>query len=106
MAEVYLSIQEENFLKNKKEAQEEAIKEYGKTDAEDKLVFGEMKFEVQGFEFDKDTGDLAIYGDLERNGNFGWLDVKLPVDMDIAIDIIEFYMKKLGKLKTVLEATK
>ena len=33
-------------------------------------------------------------------------DIEIPLDMDLVIEIIEYYRKKLGKLKTVFEATK
>ncbi len=52
-------------------------------------------------------GKLTVWGDLEYKGdNFGWLQVSFVVNTDLAIKIIEMYMKKLGKLKTILEAAK
>jgi hypothetical protein len=37
---------------------------------------------------------------------FGWININLDLNQNLAIEIVERYMKKLGKLKTVLEATK
>jgi len=108
MAEVYLTIHEKIFNDPvaKKLAKEAAFKAYG-NEAEDELVFDNIDLEENDFEFNKDTGKLTINGNLTNlTKDFGWIDISINLDMDLAVEIIEMYMKKLGKLKTVLEATK
>jgi len=109
MSEVNLIIHEKELNKRKEEAVKLAKEQYG-GDRIDEMSFDSLNFEVEGFEFDKENGELLVYGNLEK---MGWISINLEVSMDIAIEIIEFYMKKLGKLKTklgklktILEASK
>jgi len=43
---------------------------------------------------------------MVANGEIGYISVNIPINIETAVDIVQYYMKKLGKLKTVLEATK
>ncbi len=38
--------------------------------------------------------------------DMGYMSLTIPLSQELAIEIVDRYMKKLGKLKTVLEATK
>ena len=95
-----LSLDLEEFEKRK----QKAIDKYNEgTDEESKNTtasFNELDFELGGFEFE--NGELTLYG----NTPIGWIDLTVNMGLDLAIEVIEFYMKKLGKLKTILEASK
>ncbi len=94
-----ISLDLEEFEKKKAEAIKIAKEEDG-DDYSNTANFYNLDFESEGFEFD--AGEVTIYGDTP----LGWIDVKFKMDLDDVISVIEHYMKKLGKLKTVLEATK
>lgn len=66
-------------------------KDYNFGDIE--LITGELSFK---------NGVITVCG----NNELGYFSIDINLDLDTVVDIIEFYMKKLGKLKTVLEATK
>lgn len=103
MENIDLTIHKDIFLKYQPEAEKEAEdNDYEKNS----LVFNKLKLDVDDVELGQD-GELTVWGDLENKGdNFGWLQVSFVVNTDLAIKIIEMYMKKLGKLKTILEAAK
>ncbi len=104
--EVYLNINQKGFEKFKKEAIEKDKDSMG-DDYEDGALYDEMIISDPEFEFDQSTGQLVIYGGLFKEGTeMAFLDVKTEVSLDLALEIVNYYMKKLGKLKTVLEATK
>lgn len=106
MSNASLTIYEKAFNSLKEEAKKKAKEELG-NDREDDLCFYNLEFQDQECEFNEKTGELVTYGALyDDDKNLAWVDVKLKVDLDLAVEIIEYYMKKLGKLKTVLEATK
>lgn len=98
MEEVYLNIDSKGFEKTKEAALKRAKESCG--DEGSFYEYPNLKWGVDSIEFD--NGALSVDGSTE----IGYIGVKLNLDIDIVIKIIEFYMKKLGKLKTVLEATK
>lgn len=102
----YLTIYEKVFSKNKEAGKRLAREEMG-DDTEDEVTFDGLDF-VPEVEFDKDTGQLAIFGSLDtpENKSLAFISTDVNIDLDLAVSIIEYYMKKLGKLKTILEATK
>ena len=101
MGKVYLSIDGGFLNKNKSEANKKAISEYGEDNKED-LLFDKVSWEENEPTLEFKDGVFHIYGGTD----LGYLDVETELDLDTVVDIIEYYMKKLGKLKTVLEATK
>ena len=105
---VYLNLNKKILAKTSKKANEDAIKEYSSDEnKENILLYEDVKLENITIEFKKDEGKLFLCGEMEFNGeDFGWMDVDIPIEQELVIEIIEFYMKKLGKLKTVMEALK
>jgi hypothetical protein len=101
-AKVYLNISEPAFAKEKAEARRQAIEatgEEGKTD----LLWNEIKLEFDPKDSPNfEDGRLHISGELP----FGYLCVSLDLDTDTVIEIIEFYQKRLNKMKAVMEAVK
>lgn len=71
------------------------------------MDFNNLNFEVDTEEF-KD-GKIILAGsiiDSETKKVLGWLDIDVNLTLDRVLELVQYYMKKLGKLKTVLEATK
>ena len=103
MTELYLKISKSGLEKFKKQAEEDAKA----NEDNDGYLFESVKWNVDDSEFENDNETVVMYGDLSVDGeNFGYLSAELKIDSDMAIEIIECYMKKLGRLKTILEAAK
>ncbi len=74
----------------------------------------DMTMDFNGLHFDVDNeefidGKIKICGSLKdpkTKQDLGWMDIDVNLSLDRVLDLVNFYMKKLGKLKTVLEATK
>jgi len=57
--------------------------------------------------FDSSDETINFSGHIFHEGkDLGYISASIPLDFEDIIAIIETYRKKLGKLKTVLEATK
>jgi len=71
------------------------------------LVFEDAFLESSEIYFDKDTSSLICGGDISFNGKkVAYISPTIPLSNNTIIEIIEYYMKKLGKLKTIMEALK
>lgn len=106
--EAYLEIEKDVFESVKKKSQEDFRKEFPNDDRDKEIYwFGDLEFDCDTDNF-KD-GFLELSGMLklpESDKKLGYVSIKMKMDSDRAIQVINDYMKKLGKLKTVLEATK
>lgn len=106
--ELTLDLKQDILKKTEKEALAEALSLYGE-DGKGSLYYPNLNFTANGnFEYNSDNDELDMGGDITTlNGeNLGYLNLSVKMDFDTIIDIIQAYMKKLGKLKTILEATK
>ena len=97
---IYLDIDLSEFEKQKKDAIETA-KANG---SEDHATFEDIQWNI---DFDNteinEDGKIYISGSLEK---FGYLSIDITLGLDDIAEIISVYMKKVNKLKTILEATK
>ena len=105
MDNIYLSIETEGFEERKKEGIEENKANGGEGNSMD---FPNLNFRIDKKNIEFRDGELTLNGDLLNHNltSFGYLSLSFNLNLDTVVDIIEYYMKKLGKLKTVLEATK
>lgn len=112
---IYANLSKEVFEKTKEEANKKAIEndcEEGKND----LMYDYLALipdKREGISFDESKNVLTCCGEVfisneqdELKEKFGYVSIDIPFDSDMVIEIIEAYRKKLGKLKTILEATK
>ena len=101
MVEVYLNLTESNLENLKKQAKEEAMS----NDDKDGLTFPSCKLALDEC-YISDEGKLVFNGDLTFNGkDFGYIGLEdLEITPDLAQKIIETYVNKLNKIKTILEA--
>lgn len=106
--EAYLTLEPSTIEKTKKEASENTISDLGKEEAGDTLTYPDINLSDDGeVYFERDSETIYVSGTLHKgNLDLGYLSVNIPVELDMALEIVELYMKKLGKLKTILEATK
>ena len=105
---VYLVIKEPAFNKTKAKAREEAIATNDDYEKEGALVWEDLVLtnndEDKDYEIDEDSNSLRVWGDL--NDGLGFMSVDIPLDFDMVTDIIQMYVKKINKVRTVLEAIK
>ena len=97
MGNLYLHINKEYLNKTKKEANKKSKED----DEESKdYLWEDLNFKLECIELN--NGKLSVSGETD----LGFIGLDFHLDMDIAIEVIKFYMKKLEKLKSVLESTK
>lgn len=96
---IYLDIDLIEFEKQKKEAIDTAKANGSKNNA----TFGDLRWNIdsENTEINED-GKIYISGTLDK---FGYLSVDITLGLDDIAEIISVYMKKVNKLKTILEAT-
>jgi hypothetical protein len=103
MAEVYINLNKDFLAKTGLKATESAKETLGE-DGKNVLLYDNCTMTQ---ETEISDGEIAIYGTVyDGSQELGYIDVRFRPDMDDIITLIEFYMKKLGKLKTIMEATK
>lgn len=103
MAEVYLNLNKDFLAKTGLKANQLAEETLG-DEGKNVLLYENC---TMAQETEISDGEIAIYGTVyDGSEELGYLDVRFRPDMEDVIAFIEFYMKKLGKLKTIMEATK
>jgi hypothetical protein len=78
-------------------------------DDEQKESMAEINLIDEGLNFDFDRETLTINSEIRLIGTdekLSYLSITIPMDIDTMSQIVNAYVKKLNKLKTVLEATK
>lgn len=106
--ETHLRFYKDNFESIKEKANQESIDaDPNDEDAKDELLFSNAKINLDEIYVEDKEDVLQVQGQLWALGKeLAWIDMKIPLDQEIAVGVIDRYLKKLGKLKTVLEATK
>ena len=105
--DVTLHINVKEFESLKKKALENANNKDYTEEENQSMDFDNLNFNVDSEEFKE--GKIILSGNLiepTTKKELGWLDIDMELSLDRVLDLVNFYMKKLGKLKTVLEATK
>ena len=104
---VYLNIDKKIFEKHKDAANKKGIESAGE-DGKDDLQFDNLELTYdEGPYYDAEKNSIEFSGQLRiDNDEFAWFSDSVDLDFDMVISIIEAYRKRLGKLKTVLDATK
>lgn len=97
-----LWIEKDRFNAHKKEAE----KEYDGTQEEELkgqgYIFQELNYVVDEYYVDSTGGKPEIQ--LSGDTKLGYLSLSLPVTNNLAKEIIEIYMKRVARMKTMLEA--
>ena len=108
IVEVYLTLDKKEFESIEKRANQEAIdSDPNDPDKKNELYFDKATIQVNDFFIEDKSDEILLNGSLHSFGKeLGWIEFKIPLNQELAVQIIDRYMKKLGKLKTILEATK
>lgn len=106
--DVWLSLDKETFASIEKRANQESIdSDENDPDLKKDLLFPSAEIRTGEMCIEDNSDVLTLSGELHSFGKeLGFITLSIPLNQDIAVQIIDRYMKKLGKLKTVLEATK
>ena len=103
MSKISIDINGTDFDKKKASAIKLYEKEYSENENKS-MKFDDVNWDLDNVEFE--NGKIMLCGQVGSNGDFGWATVEFDMDLDLAAEVVDFYMKKLGKIKTVLEANK
>lgn len=99
-AEVYLSLNEKALEETKQKASQDS-------DEGGDLVYKNTVIKDLNFELDEKAGNLIVYGPLEAFGSdIGYISLEMPLSVELSLEVVSSMLKRLGKLKTVLEASK
>ena len=100
---VYLDMDESIFEKEKKKAKERAREEFGSDNT--RSLFWDLNFSIN--ELDYNESEITATGSVESGSfNLGYLTVVIPLDIDTIVKVIEDYVKRMNKVKNVLESVK
>ena len=103
---VDLSIQIEEFEKQKKQAQKRFNEQYTNDEQDSVYMWEDLWLDYSEEEVDGNT--LKISGSLKTQDDkdLGQINLRVPLNFDKLIDIYQGYIKKLNKVKTVMETVK
>ena len=86
--------------KERKEAEERA-----KAEDLEGLLWDYLELSINEMRYE--DGNIIVDGSFYSNGEeFGYISVTIPIDLELTIEITQDYIKRLNKLKSVLEAVK
>jgi len=104
-----LTINEAEFNSVKKAAQEQFEKTWGTSDGAG-FSFDNLDFDVNDIEFKDGTltvrGSVMTHNEAGKEIDLGFMSFEMDFSVELAIEVIEYYMKQVNKMKTVLEALK
>jgi len=63
-------------------------------------------FEVEEYYFDEHDAELIVSGNMKSNEGKSFYSFAIPLSDIVMIDILNYSMKKLAKLKTAMESLK
>ena len=97
---MYMSIKKDEF----DELKEEAAEEYRDSNGD----------EDKGYEFPQlniDIGEVYRDGDelhmsASMGNNLGYISMNIPLSIDLAIDLMEYYEDKIRKIRDILQPLK
>jgi len=103
--EVYFQLNEKGFNKTKVEAKKEDIEANGEAESKG-FTYANLYLSDSTVEFD--DGVIDILGNVKTldGTDLGYISVKFKPDFETMTKMIETLIKKMNKVKAVLEATK
>ena len=106
--DLYMTLSKEGIKLTREAASKATEEAYGDDpDTEDTLLYEDVKWNAEELYFDKESESITCNGEFSSMGKkLGYMSLEIPIHSELLIEIIEHYMKKLGKLKTVMEALK
>ena len=109
--EIYFELNIKELEKLKKKAIAEADENCDEGEEGKSMLFNNLELDSSPSEryFDEKKSTFTFSGNLKDKDTeevLGYLSFDVDMDADSLLEVIQIYMKKLGKVKTVLEAVK
>ncbi len=101
-----LNIQVEEFEKQKKDAQKKFNDEYQNDTKDSVYMFDDLWLDYSEEVVEGDTLKISGTMKTQDDKDIGFFNMKVPLDFEKLIDIFQGYIKKLNKVKTVMETIK
>ena len=101
-----LNIQVEEFEKQKKDAQKKFNHEYQNDTKDSVYMFDDLWLDYSEEVVEGDTLKISGTMKTQDDKDIGFFNMKVPLDFEKLIDIFQGYIKKLNKVKTVMETIK
>ena len=97
---MYLNIDEKALEKTKEKARKDAISEMGEDSGKYSLLYDNTKDTIEETEIDDDKIKVSVSNDL------GFFFIEIPIDTFLLEQILSFSIKKMNKIKSLLETLK
>ena len=101
-----LNIQIEEFEKQKKEAQKKFNREFPNDEKDSVYMWDDLWLDYSEEVVEGDTLKISGTMKTQDDKDLGFFNLKVPLDFDKLIDIFQGYIKKLQKVKNVMESIK
>ncbi len=101
-----LNIQIKEFEKQKEKSKKKFNSEYPNDEKDSVYMFDDLWLDY--LEESVEGNTLKVSGTMkdQEDNDLGFFSLKVPLDFDKLIDIFQGYIKKLNKVKTVMETVK
>ncbi len=101
-----LNIQVEKFEELKEQAKKDFNEQYPNDDKDSVYMFEDLWLDYS--EEVVEDSMLKVHGTMKTQDDedIGFFTMKVPLDFDKLIEIFQSYIKKLNKVKTVMESVK
>ena len=97
---MYANMDDKFLVKTRKEASKQAIEEMGTEDGKDYLIYPELKDSIDNLEFEEGNISVMVSNEL------GCFSFDIPLDTLALEQILSIAIKKMNKIKTMLESLK
>ena len=93
------------------DAMRKQAEEDGMNDASENIKYltlsdNDSSFNMEEYYFDEDSNDIQITGEIKSSVGTTMISLSVPLSDIVLVDILQHAIKKLNKMKTVLETLK
>jgi len=101
-----LNIQIKEFEKQKKEAQKRFNEEYPNDEKDSVYMWEDLWLDYSEEIIEGNILKVAGTMKTQNNEDLGFFNLRIPLDFEKLIDVFQSYIKKLQKVKNVMESVK
>ena len=105
---IYLNLEKDSLKETEKAANERSINsDINNESTKNELMYANCVLEEDSVELDGE--EFHIYGTIVSSDDLrdlGFIELTFKPDLELVVSLIEKYVKKLNKIKSVLEAVK
>lgn len=103
---LYLTLKKKNIDKTDQEAYQRALENWEAQEDHD-LLYPDAKLSIDEIYLNDDEDSIHLSASIiDGKHTLGDFSADISLTIDLSLDIIDRYIKKLNKLKTILEAAK